>query len=108
MKRPSSAGSPLRYSSLSSPGRKTACRGLPPWSAWIHPSTVLSTVRVQSPTPIASQIRVGQFNHDAANIFICEEIVPRKLHFIKKAVCVEKERIAAPAKEKTVVTGFRH
>src|SRR5262245_16196042 len=73
----------------------------PPFYSFVHRTSPKSH-------PIASQIRVRQFNHDAANIFVCEEIVPRELHFIKKAVCVEKERIAAPTKEKTVVTGFRH
>src|SRR5262249_19060640 len=54
------------------------------------------------------QSRVGQFNYDAANIFVCEEVVPRKLHVIEIAVHVEKEWIAAPTEEKTVVASFRH
>src|SRR2546423_8602713 len=57
---------------------------------------------------IASQSRVGQFNHDAANIFVCEEVVARELHLIEIAVCIEEERIAAPTEEKTVVAGLRH
>src|SRR5947207_13696927 len=57
---------------------------------------------------IASQSRVGQFNHDAANILVCKEVVPRELHLIEIALCVEKERIAAPPEENTVVAGFRH
>src|SRR6267143_1385088 len=57
---------------------------------------------------IVPQSRVGQFNHDAANIFLLEEVVPRELHVIEIAVDVEKERIAAPTEEKTVVAGFRH
>src|SRR6266404_1926702 len=55
---------------------------------------------------IASQIRVGQFNHDAANILVREEVVARELHLIEIALCVEKERIAAPTKEKMVVACF--
>src|SRR5262249_38856440 len=38
----------------------------------------------------------------------CEEVVPRELHVIEIAVYVEKERIAAPTEEETVVAGFRH
>jgi hypothetical protein len=49
---------------------------------------------------IAPQGRVGQFNHDAANIFVCEEVVPRELHVIEIAVYVEKESIAAPTEKK--------
>src|SRR2546423_3800174 len=59
MKRLSFAGSPLRYSSLFSPGRKTACKGLPPRSAWIQPSTVLSTVRAQIPTALVPKAELG-------------------------------------------------
>src|SRR6266446_3129891 len=63
-----------------------------------------------SPDPhfIAFQIRVGQFNHDAANIFVDEEVVPGELHVIEIADYVQKERIAAPAEEKTEVADFRH
>ena len=37
-----------------------------------------------------------------------EEVVPGKLHVIEITIHVEKERIAAPTKEKTVVADFRH
>src|SRR5438445_60879 len=59
-----------------------------------------SFVQCASPNShfIASQIRVGQFNHDAANIFVREEVVARELHLIEITLCVEKERIAAPTK----------
>jgi hypothetical protein len=69
-----------------------------------------SFVHRASPKPhlTASQSRVGQFKHDAANVLVFEEIVPRELHFIEKAVCVEKEWIGTPTKEKTAVAGFRH
>src|SRR6185295_12842243 len=69
-----------------------------------------SFVQCASPNShlIASQSRIGQFNHDAANIFVCEEVVARELHLIEITLCVEKERIAAPAEEKTEVAGFRH
>src|SRR6266481_756899 len=69
-----------------------------------------SFVHGASPDPyfIASQIRVGQFNHDAANIFVDEEVVPGELHVIEIADYVQKERIAAPAEEKTEVADFRH
>src|SRR6266481_4389444 len=67
-------------------------------------------VRCASPNSycIVSQSRVGQFKHDAANIFICEEVIPCELHVIEIAVYVEKERIAAPTKEKAVVPRFSH
>src|SRR5882757_1202355 len=93
MKRLSSAGSPLRFS--------TPVR--------LDPA-ICSLVHCASPNSdrIVSQSRVGQFKHDAANIFICEEVIPCELHVIEIAVYVEKERIAAPTKEKAVTPGFRH
>ena len=54
------------------------------------------------------QSRVGQFKHDAANIFVGEEVVARELHFVEQAVCVEEERIAAPTHKQAAVAGFRH
>ena len=71
---------------------------------------VYSFVHCASPNPyrIGSQSRVGQFKHDAANIFVCEEVIPCELHMIEIAVYVEKERIAAPTKEKAVTPGVRH
>src|SRR6267142_4574529 len=71
---------------------------------------VCSLVHCASPDSycIVSQSRVGQFKHDAANIFICEEVIPCELHVIEIAVYVEKERIAAPTKEKAVAPGVRH
>src|SRR6266850_2238138 len=70
---------------------------------------VRSLVYCASPNSyrIGSQSRVGQFKHDAANIFVCEEIIPCELHVIEIAVYVEKERIAAPTKEKAIVPRFR-
>src|SRR5436309_5318685 len=52
---------------------------------------------------IGPQSRVGHFKHNTANILVREEIVASELHFVEKAVCIEKERIAAPTKEKTAV-----
>src|SRR5882724_5723215 len=82
---------------------------------WSCPSVCLdpafpSFVHRASPDPqfIASQIRVGKFKHDAANIFVYEEVVARELHLIEIAHRVEEERIAAPAEEKTEVADFRH
>src|SRR6266850_1377568 len=57
---------------------------------------------------VAPKSRVGQFEHDAANILVREEIVASELHFVEQAICVEKERITAPTKESTVVSCFRH
>src|SRR5438552_1592452 len=59
MKRSSCAGSPSRYASLDSPGRKTACIGLPPLSAWIQPSRVFSSVRAHSPTTFVPKAELG-------------------------------------------------
>src|SRR5437879_1349124 len=108
MKRSSSAGSPLRYASLFSPGEENRLQW-PSTAVCLDPAFA-SFVQCPSPNShlIASQIRVGQFNHDAANIFVDEEVVPGELHLIEIAVHVEKERIATPTEEQTVVTGFRH
>src|SRR6266850_7001243 len=57
---------------------------------------------------VAPKSRVGQFKDDAANILVHEEIVASELHLVEQAICVEKERIAAPTKESTVVSCFRH
>src|SRR5882724_596910 len=67
-----------------------------------------SFVQCASPNSdfIASQIPAGQFNHDAANILVCEKVVARELHLIEITLCIEKERIAAPTKEKMVVACF--
>ena len=75
----------------------------------LHPAFG-SLVQCASPNshPPASQIRVRQFNHDAADVLVEEEVVPRELHVIEIAVYVEKERIAAPTEEEPVLTGFGH
>src|SRR5262245_21716598 len=57
---------------------------------------------------IGSESRVGQLKHYAADVFVCKKIVGRELHMIEIAVCIEKEGVAAPTKEKTVVAGFRY
>src|SRR5262249_45916135 len=64
--------------------------------------TFSSFVHCASPNShlVISQFRVGHFKHDAANIFVCEEVVARELHLIEIADCVEKEWIAAPTEEK--------
>src|SRR5216683_916510 len=71
---------------------------------------VCSLVHCASPNPyrFGSQSRVGQFKHDAANIFVCEEVIPCELNVIEIAVYVEKERVAAPTKEKAVAPGLRY
>src|SRR5712671_2491827 len=57
---------------------------------------------------VAPKSRVGQFEHDAANILVREEIVAGELHIVEQAIGVEEERIAAPTEESPVVAGFRH
>src|SRR5262249_32842957 len=57
---------------------------------------------------IGSESRVGQRKRDAADVFVRKKILARELHMIEIAVGVEKERIAAPTKEKTIVAGFRY
>src|SRR6476469_7146361 len=71
---------------------------------------VASFVHGARPDPclMAPESRVRHFDHDAADIFVQEEIVSGKLHVIEIAVYVEKEGIAAPTEEKTVVAGFRY
>src|SRR5215831_16371232 len=39
---------------------------------------------------IGSESRVGQLQDDAADVFVCKEIVARELHTIEIAVCIEK------------------
>src|SRR5436190_6229390 len=67
---------------------------------------------VQGATPkshlVAPKSRIGQFKHDAAHVLVREEIVASELHFVEQAIRVEKERIAAPTKERTVVSCFRY
>src|SRR6266481_2007174 len=57
---------------------------------------------------LATKSRVGQFKYDAAHILVREEIVASELHVVEQAICVEKEGIAAPTKESTVVSSFRN
>src|SRR5262249_45884336 len=57
---------------------------------------------------VSTEFWVGNFKHDAANIFVFEEIVSSKLHAIEIAVYVEKERIAAPTEEKMEVADLCH
>src|ERR1700691_2410375 len=52
--------------------------------------------------------RVGHFQHDAANIFVCEEIPTRELKFVDCAQYVEEEGIAAPTGKEPVVPSLRH
>src|SRR5437870_11882137 len=108
MKRLSFAGSPLRYSSLFSPGRKTACKGLPPRSAWIQPSVVLSTVRAQIPTALVPKAELGSSSTMLQTSLSAKKSSPCELHVIEIAVSVEKERIAAPTKEKALTPAVRH
>src|SRR5262249_55375482 len=58
--------------------------------------------------PSGPQSRVGYFQHNTAHIFVREEIAPLELHVVEQAIGIEKERIAAPATEKTAVAGARH
>src|SRR5580704_10172087 len=52
--------------------------------------------------------RVGHFQHNAANVFVCEEIPARELKFVERAQYVEEEWIAAPSGIEPVVTSLRH
>src|SRR5467141_3047348 len=108
MKRSSFAGSPVRYSSLFSPGRKTACNGLAPRSAWIQPSAVLSSVRAQIPTLLVPSSELGSSSAMLQTFLSLKKIVSGKLHVIEIAVYIEKERIAAPTEEKTEIADLRH
>ena len=54
------------------------------------------------------QGRVGHFEHDAAHVFVGEEIVAGELQVVQGARHVEEEGIAAPAREEAVVAGLRH
>ena len=54
------------------------------------------------------QGRVGHFQHDAAHVFVGEEIVAGELQVVQGALRVEEKGIAAPAREEAVVAGLRH
>src|SRR5262249_39530969 len=56
----------------------------------------------------ASQSHIRQLDHDAADVLVGEEVIPRELHVIEIAFDVEEERIAPPTEEEPVVAGFRH
>src|SRR5262249_20405220 len=103
MKRSSFAGSPLRYASLSSPGRNTACISLPPRSAWTQPCAVLSTVRAQIPTLLVPCSALGSASTMLQTFLSLKKIISSKLHVIEIAMHVEKELIAAQTEEKTKV-----
>src|SRR5579872_465756 len=57
---------------------------------------------------ILTKKRVGHFYHDAAGIFVCEEIPACKLKVVERAEHVEEERIAAPTGKEQMVTSPRH
>src|SRR5262249_16128210 len=57
---------------------------------------------------IGPQSGVGQFQRDAANVFVCEEIGSSELHLVDQAVCVEEEGIAAPTCKEMVFAGGCH
>ena len=50
---------------------------------------------------------LGYLQHDAANIFVREEIPARELgEIVERALYVEEERIAAPTGKEPVITGL--
>src|SRR6185369_13991381 len=50
----------------------------------------------------APQLRVGHFQHDAAHVLICKEVIAGELELVQGALHVEEEWIAPPAREETV------
>ena len=52
--------------------------------------------------PFGPKGRVGHFQHDAAHVFVGEEIVAGELQIVQGALRVEEEGIAAPAREEAV------
>src|SRR5262249_43988379 len=55
-----------------------------------------------------SKDRVGHLQHDAAHVFVGEEIVTGELKVVQGPLCVEEEGIAAPAREEAVAADLRH
>ena len=58
--------------------------------------------------PFGSKDRVRHLQHDAAHIFVGEEIVTGELQIVQSPLRVEEEGIAAPAREEAVAAGLRH
>ena len=49
---------------------------------------------------------IGDFENDAADVFIGEEIFAGELEIVEGALGVEEERIAAPTGEEAIVAGY--
>ena len=77
----------------------------------LDPTPAHAVCRDQRADPQANlfppQNRVGHFQHDAANIFVGEEIVAGELQVVQGARNVKEERLAAPTREEAVVAGLR-
>src|SRR5882762_1337533 len=95
----------VRFSLLS---RQENCLQRSPSAICLNPA-FFGVVQCASPKShlISAQSRIGQLKHDAANILVSEKILSGELHLVEQASCVEKERIATPAKKKAVISGLR-
>src|SRR3954454_2491151 len=75
----------------------------------LNPFALLTVQRTrpQSNRSVA-QGRIGDFQNDAADVCVRKEIVSGELKVVQRALCVEKEWLAAPPCEKAVVTRLCH
>src|SRR3954454_23847266 len=60
------------------------------------------------PNPSGPRGRIGDFQNDAADVSVRKEIVSGELKIVQRALCVEKEWLAAPPCEKALVTRVCH
>jgi hypothetical protein len=62
----------------------------------------------QSPTLPAPIAELGSSSTILHTFLMREEIGARELHLMEEAVCIEKERIAAPTREESVIASARY
>ena len=65
-------------------------------------------MRAHRPTSFGPEKGIGHFEHNAARIFVGEEIPARELELVEGAQYVEEEGIAAPTGKEPVVASLRH
>ena len=58
--------------------------------------------------PSRSKDRVGHLQHDAAHVFVGEEVVTGELQIVQGPLRVEEKGIAPPAREEAVAASLRH
>src|SRR5262245_53554913 len=54
-----------------------------------------------------SQLGIGQFQHDAADVLVGEIVFARELQIVERAFDVEEKRIATPSRKEPALAGLR-